>query len=345
MGESGEFALIDRIGRILPGVADRDVLVGIGDDAAVIRKDGRRAILVTCDIQVEGRHFRFDGITPYRLGRRAMAVNLSDIAAMGGRPTYALVSLGLPGTFPVAGYDRLFEGMRDELSPHGACIVGGNLARTTSGLVVDITLMGEADLGRVLTRGGARAGDRIFVTGWPGASAAGFHALRIFGGKVPRKYRSLAESHLAPTPRVAMGQRIAGSGIATAMIDLSDGLAGDLAHICERSGVGAEIREELFPLAERVGEIAERSGRSVRELVLHGGEDYELLFTVEPGASARRIRSIARGSGVPVTEIGRITERRDGCFLVDSRGNRVPVPPSGWDHFRAEGGPGKAKGR
>ena len=158
MGEIGEFHLIDRIRKILPVSRNRDLLVDIGDDTAVVRLDGRRAVLLTCDIQVEGRHFRFDRTTPYQVGRRAMAVNLSDIASMGGKPTYALVSLGLPADFPVRSYDRLFEGMRDELLPHRAHIIGGNLARTEERLVVDVTLVGEADPSRVLTRSGARDG-------------------------------------------------------------------------------------------------------------------------------------------------------------------------------------------
>ncbi len=143
MGEIGEFPLIDRIRTILPASRNKDLLVDIGDDTAVIRIDDRRAMLLTCDIQVEGRHFRFEHITPYQLGRRSMAVNLSDIGAMGGKPTYALVSLGLPADFPVKSYDRLFEGMRDELQPHGARIVGGNLAQTRDFLVVDVTLLGR----------------------------------------------------------------------------------------------------------------------------------------------------------------------------------------------------------
>lgn len=332
--EIGEFPLIERIRKILPAAGDKDLLVDIGDDTAVIKLDDRRAMLLTCDIQVEGSHFRFEHITPYQLGRRSMAVNLSDIGAMGGKPTWALVSLGLPAGFPVKGYDRLFEGMRDELQPHGARIVGGNLARTRDFLVVDITLLGEADLPGVLTRGGARAGDRIFVTGTLGASGAGFQVLSAFGKRFPARYKELVKRHLLPTPRVDLGRRIAHAGIATAMIDLSDGVAGDLYHVCTRSGVGAEIHEDRLPLPERIGEVAETSGRSVIDLALHSGEDYELLFTVPPRVPAETVQSVFGESGVPVTEIGSIVERGGGYSLVDARGNRSPLKPAGWDHFR-----------
>ncbi|MGA6994049.1 MAG: thiamine-phosphate kinase [Candidatus Deferrimicrobiaceae bacterium] len=337
VGEIGEFSLIDRIGKILPAAGSKDLVIGIGDDTAVIRMDKRRALLVTCDIQVEGRHFRFDRITPYQLGRRAMAVNVSDIASMGGKPTFALVSLGLPGAFPVASYDRLFEGMRDELQRHGARIVGGNLARTEDVLIVDVTLMGENDLSRVMTRGGARVGDRVFVTGRLGASGAGFQALKAFGKKVPARYRHLVACHLIPSPRVTLGRRIARSGLATAMIDLSDGLAGDLFHICTRSKVGAEIYPDRLPLPERIGEIAARSGKSVIDLALYSGEDYELLFTAPPRIPARKIRSLSRDPGIPITEIGKIVGRKDGYCLVDSQGTRIPLTPAGWDHFRTPG--------
>jgi len=335
VGEAGEFHLIERIRKILPASRNRDLLVDIGDDTAVVRLDERRALLLTCDIQVEGRHFRFDRTTPYQVGRRAMAVNLSDIASMGGKPTYALVSLGLPADFPVKSYDLLFEGMRDELLPHHAHIIGGNLARTEGFLIVDVTLLGEADLSRVLTRGGARVGDRIFVTGHVGASGAGFQALRTFGKKVPGKYREMVNRHVLPVPRVDLGRRISRSGVASAMIDVSDGVAGDLYHVCTRSGVGAEIHEDLLPLPEHIGEIARKSGTSVLELALHSGEDYELLFTVPPEVSARRIRSLPGDSRVPVTEIGRIVNRREGYCLVDSRGKKRPLTPAGWDHFRS----------
>jgi thiamine-monophosphate kinase len=335
VGAIGEFPLIERIRNILPAAGNKDLLVDIGDDTAVVRIGKGRALLVTCDIQVEGRHFRFDHITPYQLGRRSMAANLSDIGAMGGKPTYALVSLGLPAAFPVKSYDRLFEGMRDELQPHRARIVGGNLARTEDCLIVDITLLGEAASSRVLTRGGARVGDRIFVTGKLGASGAGFQVLAAFGKRFPGRYKHLVQSHVLPTPRVELGQKIARADVATAMIDISDGVAGDLFHICTRSGVGAEIREDRLPLPERIGEIAERSGKSVVELALHSGEDYELLFTSPRRVSVKKVQFVAGKSGIPVTEIGRIVRRDDGYSLVDSRGRKTPLSPAGWNHFRA----------
>lgn len=345
VGEVGEFPLIDRIGKILPAALDKDLLVGIGDDTAVIRIDRRRALLVTCDIQVEGRHFRFDHITPYQLGRRSMAVNLSDIGSMGGKPTYALVSMGLPAGFPVRSYDRLFEGMRDELEAHRARIVGGNLARTADFLVVDITMLGEAEVSRFLTRSGARAGDRIFVTGELGASGAGFQVLAAYGKRFPGRYRHLVRCHLLPTPRVEMGRKIARSGVATAMIDISDGVAGDLFHICSMSGVGAEIREDRLPLPERIGEVAGISGKTATDLALHGGEDYELLFTVPRRVPAEKVRSVAGGTGIAVTEIGTIVPREEGYRLVDSRGRKTPLVPAGWDHFRETGNPREGKRR
>ncbi len=337
VAEIGEFPLIDRIRKILPPAGSGEVLVDMGDDTAVIRLDERRALLLTCDIQVEGRHFRLDRITPYQLGLRAMAANLSDIASMGGAPTYALVSLGVPGSFPVDRFDKLFEGMRDALSPHRAWIVGGNLARTEDVLVVDITLLGEADPARVLTRAGARPGDRVFVTGTLGASGAGLEVLRAFGTAYPAQFEEMVRRHLSPTARVELGQRIARSGLATAMIDLSDGAASDLFHVCTRSGVGAEIREDRLPLPAHMGEIAQRCGRSTTDLALHSGEDYELLCTVPAAVPEEEVRSLAEGSDVSITAIGTITERSEGYRLVDSRGNRTALAPAGWDHFRAPG--------
>ncbi len=333
VSDIGEFGLIDRIQKILPRSTDENVLVGIGDDTAVIRLDDHRCLLITCDIQVEDQHFRLKNITPYQLGRRAMAVNLSDIAAMGGSPTYALVSLGIPKSFSLTRFDELFSGMRDQLAEFSAFIIGGNLSNTADKLIIDITLMGEVALTQFLTRSGAHIGDRIFVTGILGLSAAGFHVLGKYGAKIPDEYASFVNAHLQPVPRVQFGQRIAASGIATSMLDISDGIAGDLHHICSMSHVGAEIHQALLPLPADIGAIESIASRSYLDLALHGGEDYELLFTVNPNVPLSEIQSIAEAAGVPVTEIGKIVAAEAGYHLIDDRGNQIPILPKGWDHF------------
>lgn len=332
----GEFSLIDRISKILPKINDPNLLLDIGDDTAVIKMDERRAILLTCDIQIEGQHFHLDYMTPYQIGKRAMVVNLSDIAAMGGTPTYALVSLGLPKSFSIEDYDKLFQGMRDELYPHQAAIVGGNLAQSADKLIVDITLLGEINLPHYLTRGGAQAGDRIFVSGKLGASGAGFQVLQKYGISYPGKYQAQVDAHILPSPRIELGKRLARIDQITAMIDLSDGLAGDLYHICERSRVGAEIYEERLPLADNLQEISQLTAKSLPDIALHSGEDYELVFTAHPEISTEAIEAIGKSLSIPLTEIGKIISSSEGYYLVNSQGEKTMLQPKGWDHFAGE---------
>ena len=335
LAEYGEFSLINRIGKLLPKIKDPNLLLDIGDDTAVIKIDEQRALLLTCDIQIEDQHFRLDYMTSYQVGRRAMAVNLSDIAAMGGTPTYAMVSLGLPKSFSIEDYDSLFLGMRDELYPYQAAIVGGNLAQSSDKLIVDITLIGEVHLPHFLSRGGARVGDRIFVSGKLGASGAGFQVLQKYGRSYPEKYRAEVEAHLVPTPRVELGKQLARINGITAMIDLSDGLAGDLYHICEKSRVGAEIHQARLPLAENLQEISRLTAKPVPDLALHSGEDYELVFTANPGISRKFIEDLSASLSIPLTEIGKIIPPSAGYYLVDSQGKKIVLQPKGWDHFAA----------
>jgi len=281
VSEIGEFGLIARIQQILPPATHPDLILGIGDDTAVIRQDDQRVILITCDIQIENQHFRLKHTPPYQLGRRAMAVNLSDIAAMGGQPTFALVSLGLP---------------------------------------------------KFITRSGARPGDRIFVTGEPGAAGAGLILLEKFGTAFPAEFTRLVEKHRRPIPRIEAGQRIAQSGQATAMIDVSDGLAGDLSHLCTMSQVGAEIHENQLLLAQDIQAVATLAGKPALEIVLHGGEDYELLFTLKADTPEAMLDSIAHETGVTLTEIGKMIP--ESGFFIRSANQRAPLSPTGWDHFR-----------
>lgn len=334
VADLGEWNLIQRIQQLLPAMSGRDVILGIGDDAAILRLDDHRTMLITCDIQVQNQHFRLQQISPYQLGRRAIAVNLSDIAAMGGRPTYALVSLGFPADLPTITFDELIRGLRDQLADFSAHIIGGNLSRTRQDLLIDITLLGEAPRGQVLTRSGARPGDRIFVTGRLGESAAGFYVLEHYGTNYPAEFEPLVRKHLQPIPRVTTGQLIAQSGFATSMTDISDGLASDLDHICSASGVGAEIDEARLPQPDRIEQVAARSGHSVRTLLLHCGEDYELLFTLRPETPTSVVNSIVQSSGVPLTEIGRIVPKEAGMDLISHDRQRLSLHPEGWNHFK-----------
>jgi len=262
-----------------------------------------------------------------------MAVNLSDIAAMGGKPTFALVSLGFPKSFTLSNFEDLFKGMRDQLSEFSGFVIGGNLSNTEDKLVIDITLMGEVARNKFLTRSGAKKGDRIFVTGNLGSSGAGFHVLEKFGKNYPREFEILVQKHLQPIPRLNVGQRIALAGYVTSMIDVSDGIASDLNHICTMSAVGAEIYEEKIPLAEGIQKVVSITGKPALNLALHCGEDYELLFTLKQGTPDSVIQSIGNKSGVAIAEIGRIISKEAGYYLVGKKGEKIPIRPRGWDHF------------
>lgn len=333
IADIGEFGLIERIQKFIPTAKHRNLILGIGDDAAVIKMNKNRVLLVTCDIQVEGQHFRWDYITPFQLGKRAMAVNLSDIAAMGGEPTFVLVSLALPESCPVHCIDDLYAGMQQECTAYQTHIVGGNMSRSDSHFVIDITLLGEAPAGKFLPRHSARVGDRIFVTGTPGKAAAGFAVLAKYGRAFPELYAAWVNAHLQPAARVRLGQQIARSGWATAMIDLSDGLANDLGHICTRSHVGAEIFQSQLPTITALPNLHTITHQTPTEMALHGGEDYELLFTVKPETAGEHIRKLAHESGVPITEIGQILPYETGLHLIDEMNRRFPIEPTGWDHF------------
>lgn len=331
----GEFALIERARTLLGDGPDPRVLVGIGDDTAALQPSQGKILLLTCDTQVEGTHFRRDRMSAYDLGRRAAAVNLSDIASMGGAPTFALVSLSLPPDFPLSDFDDLFRGMGDQFRAFSAKVVGGNLASTAGGVIVDITLLGEIAPDQILTRSGARPGDRICVTGSLGASAAGLRAAERFGKDAERFFPELARAHRLPSPRVLEGQEIARSGIATAMIDVSDGLAADLLHLCGASRVGAVVHMERIPVCQEVLLAAERLGESPEILALSGGEDYELLFTVRAGPETdETLRQIAEACGVTLTIIGETLPEEEGTWIVHRDGRKTPLTPQGWNHFR-----------
>jgi thiamine-monophosphate kinase len=316
----------------LPG---KDVLVGIGDDVAVLRATSGRVWLATCDVQVEGFHFLRNSISPRDLGHKALAINLSDIASTGGAPRFALVSLGLPKDLPVDYVDELYEGMRAEAEQFGVDIVGGNISSSDPGVFVDIFLLGEAFEQDVLLRSGARVGDKILVTGTLGDAAAGVALLLDTELSTEEPYLALARARRDnPSPRVREGKIIGKAHLATAMIDISDGLAGDLGHLCERSSVGARINAQHLPVANPNRALALASHNDEWYFALHGGEDYELLFTSPPEQAERLAASIEQETGTKVSIIGDILKAEEGQKLVLPGGKIVSLQPFGWDHFK-----------
>jgi thiamine-monophosphate kinase len=330
----GEFGLIERVAQLLPA-ASEGVVVGVGDDVAVLRTDGEDYLLATCDIQVEGVHFLRDAIGPYRLGRKAAAINLSDIAAMGGVPTYMLVSLGMPPQTEVSFIDELYRGLRHEMSAADADIVGGNMASLPDRFMIDILLLGRVEPSHLLLRSGARAGDQVCVTGVLGDSAAGLALLRSPQAQVAEETREqLLAAHLTPRPRLLEGRTLAATGAVSAALDVSDGTLGDVGHICERSHVGVELWAERLPISEAARSAARATGADVLDFALRGGEDYELLFTVPQPRVGEVMRSVWAATGTPVTVIGQILPPSAGIQVVLPDGTRAPEGKGGWDHFR-----------
>ncbi len=336
VGDLGEFGLIRRIDDLLrhEGLASERVTLGIGDDTAAFLPRPGYEILVTCDSMVEGRHYASRHIRPRDLGRRAMAMNISDIGAMGGSPLYALISLGLKANLLVEEVEEIYRGFLAELNPFGAAIIGGNITKSGNGMFIDITLIGEAEQGRTLRRRGARPGDAILVTGYPGQASAGLQLLLRSPDDPAVLEDPLVKIYNTPGHRARLGRAIAKSKFATAMIDTSDGFPGDLGHICEESGVGADIFAARIPMSENLLRSAAALGRNPRDFFLGDSDDYELIITCAPQNTDFLIRLIA-GEAVPVAEVGVITDRPGEMALVLPDGGRAPVKPTGWDHFRS----------
>ncbi len=294
--------------------------IGIGDDCAVLPIPSGHEALVTTDFSLENVHFRRAWHPPESVGHRCLTRGLSDIAAMGGQPLAAFLSLAFPRTLPQSWVDGFLRGLLKLASKFKVNLAGGDTAESPGGIMADIIVLGSVPRGKAVLRAGARPGDRIFVTGELGASAATLDLL--FGGKKLRP--SDFDSHFYPTARVAVGRFLREKGLASAMIDISDGLSTDLGHICEESGVGAELETEAIPVAT----VGKSLQRVELRFALHGGEDYELLFT------APRQKGISsRIAGVPVRQIGVVTGGRK-IFLRGKKVVKQELRLQGWEHFK-----------
>ena len=322
------------------------LLNGIGDDAAVIRETAGRDTLITTDLLIEDIDFHRDTTTSRLLGHKALAVSLSDIAAMGGRPRWALLSLGIPHDIWNSDFlDELYEGFFVLADRYDVRLIGGDLSRTPEKIVIDSGVMGQCSDGKAILRRGAHAGDHLFVTGFLGGSAAGLRLLER-GARLPPKdapldtvepdsqsLRQLLLRHLRPEPRVGWGLVLGEERLATAMIDISDGLSSDIHHLCAESGVGALVEASSIPIDPLVAEICGRRALDPLLLALHGGEDFELLFAVHPDEIARLPKTV---DGVSISKIGEITSE-PGKIRIAERNRIWDLKPGGFDHFKSNG--------
>lgn len=333
-----ELHLIKRIAKQASNAADSGILLGIGDDCAVIRPFTGRNLLITTDTLVENVHFDLTYFDPFSLGRKTAAVNLSDIAACGGVPKWAFLNLTVRPGLTDAFFDMFLNGLFAELKAYGVYLAGGDTVRSSNELSITLTLMGESRPTMHLTRGGARPGDLVYCSGTLGNAACGLHWLirqktqKI--KKIPQNLRFAVKKaikcHLTPTPRLAVGMALAEKGLATACIDASDGLATDMAHICTQSKVMAEIDAKAVPISRSSRSICRVLGLSPLNLALTGGEDFELIWTTAPQKEMEMIRTTTAILGHPPFRIGNICEG-NGLWLLNY-GYRQEISYHGFEH-------------
>lgn len=325
LGHLGEFGLIERIRRHTP--IGKGVKIGIGDDAAWITNP-KGSSLVTTDLLIEGVHFDLRWTSLFDLGHKALAVNLSDIAAMGGVPAYVIVALGVPASFDTKQIGAFYSGLRKLASRSAAALVGGD-TNVAEKFIASICVIGNAPY-RPIRRSGAKPGDDIYITGTVGDSAL---ALKFLQGQtiVPKEgaFTRLLTRHRRPMPRLTIGAILAKERLASAMIDVSDGLLQDLGHICESSAIGAIIRSDHLPLSSAYRALADEGEVCT---ALTGGEDYELLFCARP-QSRGRIKQLSQRARLAITRIGACSRDRKVISVIDKSGRSLPIRALGYDHF------------
>lgn len=330
---SGEIELIARLAEIF-GAAPPEVALGISDDCAALDLGGADYLLWTVDTLVEGVHFDPAYMSLAQLGRKSLAVNVSDLAAMGGEPKYALLSLGWPPARDLAGALEFGEGLAAGARDFGVAVIGGDTVSSPGQITLTLTVLGRVPKTQMLRRSGARVGDQVYVTGPLGEASAGLAILRREVAADPGLSAPLIEAHLNPRPQVAAGRLLAREGLASACIDLSDGVATDLFHICRASGVGARLEADRLPVPAAVRAVARLTGKEFWELALQGGEDYQLLFTCPP-EQAPRLAAIFAQAGLEVpSRLGEIVPGEEVVITIDQK--EKIISGSGFEHFRLD---------
>jgi len=338
LGKVGEFGFIRKIQEKF-GVSRFPVIQGIGDDAAILRQQSGQDLLASTDLLVEGIHFNLSCHRLKDIGYRAAVANLSDIAAMGGKPEALLIGIAIPPAFTLPDLKTFYDGLMEPCRQHDVMLMGGDTSASQSQLFLSITVFGSIKQGRSLRRSGAKISDLIYVTGSLGDSLAGLRLLQnpvhtgpSYDRKKKRRDRILTQRHLRPTPRVDVGQFLVQSQLAHAAIDLSDGFSGDLRHICQASRVGAEIWTQDIPISPECRSLAQDLHEPPLDLALQGGEDYELLFTA-PANRRQKIEAISHSLKVPITCIGEIRSQRYGVRLKLEDGSSRKGKVTSYHHF------------
>jgi thiamine-monophosphate kinase len=331
LGSVGEFGFIRDLKHRL-GSRDPYVILGAGDDAAILRPTPGRETVFTTDMMVEGRHFDLRYASPWQLGAKAMAVNLSDCAAMGAEPKAAVVSLGAPKNHPYKDLMSFCNGLVSWGRQFGCAVVGGDTVGSDK-LVVNVAMLGEIGKGKALRRDAARVGDVLLVTGTLGDSGGGLHSLTHPGKKAKEARPLLHQRHLTPLPRCTVGRFLVKAGLSKCAIDVSDGLSSEVNHLCEESGVGAEVHSDAIPLSQVLSYYCQETRLDPLKFAINGGEDYELLFTVPLRHLHAVLRRLSSETGVRVSPIGRIVQKSKGIHLIDAHGRKRPLEPAGFDHF------------
>ncbi len=334
ISEVGEFGLIARV-KAICGQPPEEVVVGIDDDAAVLRWPQGELAVVTTDALVEGVHFRWEYFSPYQLGWRAMAANISDIAAMAAKPLFAVTSIALPPTMSVEAVEALYQGMVDLGRRYQVTIVGGDTTKSVAGLFLSITVMGKVLAQGLVRRSGARVGDALYVTGYLGQSQAGLVVLSAPTRFAQEEFPRVVDRHLQPLPRVEEALFLQKHVQLSSMIDVSDGLASEVHHLCRLGGVGAVVLEEAIPLSAEARKVALAMGVEASAYALSGGEDFELLFTARPEEVEQVRPAFEEDFGLPLTKVGEVVPAQRGVQIVRTGGTRQALQMSGWNHFAA----------
>lgn len=333
LSEVGELGLIDQIKKIVEVPAE-GLLVGIDDDAAAFRNLPDSLTVISSDTLIEGVHFDLRYFDYHQLGWRAMAANLSDIAAMGAMPRYVVTSIGLPPNLSIDSVNEFYRGVKALAERFHTSVIGGDTVSSPDRIFIAITIIGHVNEAKLTLRSGAQIGDCIFATGSLGSSQAGLKILNSGNSANKEKFTSSVEKHLTPTPRINEARFLVEHFPIHSMIDVSDGLASEINHICKNSEVGAVISANKIFVDDETNDIAHLFGGNALDYALYGGEDFELLFTAPSDCAEKLQNSFQERFDLPCSKIGKITETGDGIHLETLDGHLIPIQSKGYDHFR-----------